>query len=407
MRTELYAGHACARASSSLTCLSKRVATRFRTLFSQTILISCIESEYTRLKQNYRVAGISFEHMHMGDNLRMVAEHPECEIVGICDVDPRRMSHAQAALGLPDELLHSDWQHCVEHAKPDVILLCPATGDHAVWVERLAPYGLPLLLEKPMAASLEDADRMLAACKQHDVVLGINWPLVWVPSHRTAKRLIDEGRIGQLREVHYYEGNRGPLWHTSGKRELDEETVRREKPHSWFYKKSSGGGSMLDYLGYGVTLGTWFLGGAKPLEVTAVVDHSVQVEVDEHSITIARYEFGLSKFETRWGTFTDPWTHQPQPKCGFILVGTAGTISSFDYEPTIRVQTSDNPAGELVAVDALEAPNQNPIQFFIECLKHGSEITGPLSPALSRIGQQIVDTALLSAQHKQTLPLLH
>lgn len=63
---------------------------------------------------------------------------------------------------------------------------------------------------------------------------------------------------------------------------------------------------MLDYLGYGATIGTWFLGGGKPLEVTSVVDAFAGLEVDEHSITVARYEFGLSKFETRWGNLYRP-----------------------------------------------------------------------------------------------------
>ncbi|MEZ6079576.1 MAG: hypothetical protein R3C56_29090 [Pirellulaceae bacterium] len=74
-------------------------------------------------------------------------------------------------------------------------------------------------------------------------------------------------------------------------------------------------------------------------------------KLDEHSITVARYDFGLSKFETRWGTYTDPWTHQPQPQCGFILVGTAGTISSFDYASTIRLQDAEHPAGRDIPVD--------------------------------------------------------
>ena len=106
------------------------------------------------------------------------------------------------------------------------------------------------------------------------------------------------------------------------------EDVAQEKPHSWFYKQAEGGGSLLDYLGYGTTLGTWFLGGRSPLEVTATVDEPTGLEVDEHSVVVARYNTGLSKFETRWGTFTDPWTHQPQPKCGFVVVGSEGTISS-------------------------------------------------------------------------------
>jgi glucose-fructose oxidoreductase len=130
------------------------------------------------------------------------------------------------------------------------------------------------------------------------------------------------------------------------------------------------------------------------------------LEVDEHSVTVARYEKGLSKFETRWGTFTDPWTHQPQPKCGFVLKGSEGTISSYDYEPTIRLQTKDFEDGKIYSVDHPAPPFQNPVQYFIHCLETGEEIEGPLSTRVCRIGQQIVDTAYRSAEEKRTLSLL-
>ena len=345
--------------------------------------------------------------MHMGDNLRMAKAHPACEVVGICDADPHRMLAAQQDLQLSSDQLFTDWQLCIERSQPDLIILCPSTGDHALWVERLAPFSRPMLLEKPMAASLADADRIIEACNRFNIKLAINWPLVWVPSHRTAKRLVDEGRIGDLIEVHYYNGNRGPLWHTAGKRELTAEEVAREKPSSWFYSCEKGGGSLLDYLGYGVTLGSWFLNGRAPLEVTCVRDEPAGLEVDEHSITIARYPFGVSKFETRWGTYTDPWVHQPQPKCGFVLVGSAGTISSYDYESTVLVQDRSNPSGVHIPADQIDAPNQNPVQFLVNCLQHNLPIEGPLSPELSRLGQRIVDTAYQSARQKCTLPLLN
>ncbi|QDU64644.1 Glucose--fructose oxidoreductase precursor [Planctomycetes bacterium Pan216] len=354
----------------------------------------------------YRVVGINFDHMHIGDNLRMAFEHPACEIVGVCDETPSRMKDAIAQFSLPQDRVFTDVAACMEAADPDLILLCPATAAHGDWTERLAPYGKPILMEKPFAASLEEADRMVAACQRHGAKLAINWPMVWYPSHRTAKRLVDEGTIGRVLEVHYYDGNRGPLWHTADKIERTADEVEREKPSSWFYQRSAGGGSLLDYLGYGVTLGTWFLGGAKPIEVVAMADRPDGLEVDEHSVTIARYAFGLSKFETRWGTFTDPWTHQPQPKCGFVLVGTDGTISSFDKEATIRVQTADHPEGREVAVDSLETPHQNPVQYLIDCLERDVPVEGPLSPELSRIGQQIVDTAVRSAEEGRVLPLM-
>lgn len=352
----------------------------------------------------YKVAGINFDHMHMGDLLRMVYSHPEAEIAAVCDAQPQRMREAVAAFGISSERAFTDVDECLDKSRPDFVVLCPATARHADYVERVAAHGIPMLVEKPFAGSLKEADRMIAAARRNRVMLAINWPLRWVPSHCTAARLLAEGRIGELQEVHYYGGNRGPLWHGAGKVETIPTPARKRK--SWFYKKAQGGGSLLDYLGYGATLGTWYHGGQKPLEVTAVTDLAKGLEVDEQSITVARYAAGLSSFQTRWGTFTDPWTAQPQPKCGFILKGTDGTIASYDYESFIRIQTRQTPAGKQIGADQLKPPFQNPIQYFIECLRRDCEPQGPLSTVISRIGQQIVDSALLSSRLKRTVKLV-
>src|SRR5882724_7750272 len=109
-------------------------------------------------------------------------------------------------------------------------------------------------MEKPFAASLAEADRMAAAVAKTGKTLIINWPLVWSAPHVTAKRLIDEGRIGEVIEVHSYGGNRGPVRHGADKVQYDDATVLKMKQESWFYSKEQGGGSLLDYLGYGTTL---------------------------------------------------------------------------------------------------------------------------------------------------------
>ena len=260
-------------------------------------------------------------------------------------------------------------------------------------------------MEKPFADSIASADRMIEAMKRSNKQLAINWPLAWYPCHRTAKRLLDEGQLGELREVHYYDGNRGPLWHGAGKRDKTAEEVAREKPDSWFYQARHGGGSLLDYLGYGTTLGTWFHAGRRPLEVTCSIDVPEGLEVDEHSVTVARYATGLSTFQTRWGTFSDPWTHQPQPRCGFVLVGTRGTLSSYDFQQHVTLQTQEHPEGQRIDVDPMAAPNQNPVQFFVDCLTRDEPVTGPLSISTSRIGQEIVDAAVQSAQQRRTITL--
>lgn len=352
-----------------------------------------------------RVAGINFDHMHMGDLLREVDAHPDAEIAGIYDPDPKRMAQAIATFGIPPERVFTDLQQCLQTAKPDLAVLCSAPAEHASYVEAMAPSGLHIMVEKPFASSIADARRMMAAVKPGQK-LAINWPLAWYPSHNTAKRLVDEGRIGDLLEFRSYGGNRGPLYHLADKVEVTDEEVEAQKQQSWFYRRDAGGGSLIDYLGYGTTLGTWFHKGAEPIEITAVIDETPGIEVDQHSITVARYARGLSKFETRWGTISDPWTQQPIPKCGFIIVGTKGAISSYDYDDFVSLQTRGSAPPVEIPVHQLPPGKRGAIEYMVDAIRHDRPIEGPLDPEVSLVGQRIIDTALLAARTKRTQALL-
>ena len=274
------------------------------------------------------------------------------------------------------------------------------------YTERLAQYHCHVLVEKPFAASVADARRMIAAMAKAGKLLAINWPLAWVPSHVMAKKLIGQGLIGDLTEVHFYDGNRGPLYHLADKVAVSPAEVEAQKPHSWWYRRASGGGSLRDYLGYGATLGSWYRGGAAPIEVTCTTDQTPGIEVDQHSITVCRYATGLSRMETRWGTFTDPWTIQPQPHCGFSFVGTEGTMISRDYASHVMVQTRARPEPHPIAAEPLAEGRRNAIDYVLGCIARGEPVRGPLDPEVSLLGQRIVDSAALSAQEKRTVGLL-
>jgi len=353
-----------------------------------------------------KIVGISFDHMHMGDLLRMVHGNPDAELAGIFDPDASKMKNAIATFNIPGDRVFIDFDACMTKTKPDLAILCAATADHARYTERLAKYGVHVFVEKPFAASVANARAMIAAMKPTGKIMAINWPLAWVESHLTAKRLIEEGVIGQLREVNFHDGNRGPLFHLADKVEVSPEEVERQKPSSWWYKRAAGGGSLLDYLGYGATLGTWYMNGEAPLEITSTTDYVPGIEVDQHSITVVRYARGLSRMETKWGTLTDPWTIQPQPTCGFVFVGTDGSISSPDYASHVTVQTRAKPTPTQMPVDKLPTGKRNGIEYVVSCINSGTAITGPLDPEVSLLGQRIVDTAAQSAREKRTLALL-
>jgi predicted dehydrogenase len=352
----------------------------------------------------WRVAVLGFDHMHAGDQLRLADGHPRTVLVGAWDERPERAERVLADLGLPASLRYTDVDEMLTGAAPHIVVVCSTTADHVRWTEYLATRQVHVVVEKPFASCLADADRMIAAMRDTGYTLTVNWPLAWYPPHRTTKRLIADGAIGPVVAIHYYDGNRGPLHHVHDKRAVaDVDTATKQA--SWWYRRATGGGSLMDYLGYGVTLGTWFRDGELPIEVTAVTHVPPGLEVDEQSVVTAAYPDGLSTFQTRWGTFTDPWTVQSAPRCGFTVVGAAGVITSWDYADAVTVHTADRPGGEPVPVDVPPPAERDHLGLLVDALDRGVPVTGPSSWQTSRAGQRIVDAAVLSAHLREPVAL--
>jgi len=353
----------------------------------------------------WRVAVLGFDHMHAGDQLRLAAEHPQTELVGAWDDRPERGRHVLADLGLPLSLLYPNVDELLDRAAPQIVVVCSTTADHAPWTEFLSSRQVHVVVEKPFASSLQDADRMIAAMRDTGYTLTVNWPLAWYPPHRMTRRLISDGAIGDVVAIHYYDGNRGPLRHTHDKAEVAAGDDVATKNATWWYRRATGGGSLMDYLGYGVTLGTWFRDGELPSEVTAVTHVPAGLEVDEQSVVTAAYPSGLSTFQTRWGTLTDPWTVQSAPPCGFTAIGSAGVITSWDYTDHVTLHTAEQPTGHMVPVDVLPLNERDHLGLLVDALERGVPVTGPSSWEISRAGQQIVDAAVCSAQTGRSAPL--
>lgn len=355
-----------------------------------------------------RVAVVGFAHLHAADQLRVIESTDEVELVGIWDSIPNTARRDAVAdeFDIPEAIRYTDLEVLLAEAKPEIAIVCSTTGEHTELVELLAARGVHIVLEKPFALTLDDADRMIAASDDAGTILAISWPLAWYPAHLTTQRLIAEGLIGDITEVHYYDGNRGPLTQvpdTTGRVDPDLAT----KSASWWYQPEFGGGSLLDYLGYGSTIATWFRAGAMPTKVTALAWGGEGLRVDEQSVTTALYEHGLSTFQTKWGTFTDPWTHDgPSPICGFVVVGTKGTILSRDFAPTVLVQTLGHLAGVAIPVDEPRPEQTGTLRHVLHSLRTGTQPTGPSNKLIARKGQQIVDTAVASIATGRTTELL-
>ena len=299
-------------------------------------------------------------------------------------------------LGIEPHKRFTDWERLVVEQKPEVGIVCSTTAEHLAWCDRLSRAGVHVILEKPFAMSALEAEAAVSAAQNAGVVLAVNWPLAWCPSHRTTRRLIAEGAIGEVREIHYYGGNRGPQHHL-----LNPEGWRE----TWWFDEPSGGGSLMDYLGYGAILATWCRDGELPEAVTAMQYVPSGSAVDFQTVAVARYASGLSTLQSRWGTFTDPWIHQPEPACGLTVVGSAGTILSLDYADTLRLSTEHAPDGQLVPVDEAAPGERDILEALDAALTAGLEVAGPCGSAISLAGQKIVDAVKASVRCGHTVTL--
>ena len=155
-----------------------------------------------------RVAVLGMAHDHLWTNLKQLGEIDGAEVVAGADFDERLLTKFTAETGC--SVTYGDYEALLEEVKPDAVFGFSATAEHADIVEMCAPLGIDVMVEKPMAATLEQADRMLVASKKHGNKLMVNWPTAWSRSLRTAKRLVDEGAIGDLWQLTWRGGHCGP-----------------------------------------------------------------------------------------------------------------------------------------------------------------------------------------------------
>ena len=106
----------------------------------------------------WKIAGINFDHFHMGDLLRLVHDHPHAEIVGISDEQPQRMVDCQKNFALRDDKVFTDYRACLEQTRPDMVILCPAAARHADWVEKALKERSAHVVAREVGSAVDDEE---------------------------------------------------------------------------------------------------------------------------------------------------------------------------------------------------------------------------------------------------------
>lgn len=130
--------------------------------------------------------------------------HPQTEVTAVCDIrqelqDEFRNNWADV---WPQVRCYTDYREMLEKERPDLVSIATSDHFHAdITVAAAESSARGILCEKPIATTLADADRMIAAAEKNDVVLSVEHTRRWNAEHHAAREFIRGGEVGPLRTV--------------------------------------------------------------------------------------------------------------------------------------------------------------------------------------------------------------
>ena len=124
---------------------------------------------------------------------RAYRQHPRIDLVALCDMDAARLAHASQELGV--ERTYGDYRAMLDREDPDIVSIPTRTDLHAPLTMGVLAHRPPRAIdvEKPMATSLDDADRMVAAAARTGTLLAVHHQFRCTPTF-SSSHAHDRGR---------------------------------------------------------------------------------------------------------------------------------------------------------------------------------------------------------------------
>lgn len=172
-----------------------------------------------------------------------------------------------------------DWRKLIESDEIDAVCIATPTGSHAEIAVAAANAGKHVLTEKPMATTLDDADRMIAAAARNKVTLGVIFMYRFMDSARLLREAVTDGHLGRpllaecfgrfWRDQAYYDS--GP-WRGT-----------------W---AGEGGGALMTQTSHTLDLLLWVLGDVEEVSAYWTVTPLHEIETEDLVVAILRFRNG-------------------------------------------------------------------------------------------------------------------
>ena len=237
------------------------------------------------------VAGLTHDHVH---NIMHQYKKGEVIIAGIAESDPQLVQRYKKSYQLPDSLFYNSLPELLQHTHPDAVLAYNAISEHLGVVEICAPKGISVMVEKPLATTVKDAERIAALAQQYHIWVLTNYETTWYNTNQQIYEMVNnQHAIGDTRKMIVHDGHQGP-----------KEIGCSPDFLNWLTDPvKNGGGALRDFGCYGANLMTWLMQGKAPIAVTAVTHHikpSIYPKVDDDATILLEYADATGIIEASW-----------------------------------------------------------------------------------------------------------
>src|ERR1700732_331506 len=241
----------------------------------------------------FRVAIVGLVPGHVEGFFSNSAHRAEIHIAGISDPDRSLFDRYAAKFGLDSALYHADMEEMLRTTKPQAVLVYSSTLDHRKIVELCAKHHISVMMEKPLAVSLPDAQAIERAAREGKIKVLVNYETSWYRSNHAMFELVHADAIGDVRKVGVHGGH-------EGRKEIH---VSSEFLKWLTDPKLNGGGALFDFGCYGADLMTWLMDGQRPLTVTAVtqtIKPDIYSHVDDEATIVLTYPKAQAIIQASW-----------------------------------------------------------------------------------------------------------
>ncbi|MFN3651865.1 MAG: Gfo/Idh/MocA family protein [Armatimonadota bacterium] len=336
------------------------------------------------MAETYRVGVAGLIHDHVWGMLRWWKELEGAELVAASDENAPLLEKVRSEYGAQN--VYASYREMFERERLDIVTVATDNAGTVEIVEAAAAAGVHVMSEKPMSATLEQAQRMVDACRRARVELMINWPTAWSPAIQTVDRLVREGAIGAVHKTKYLAAHQGP-----------KEIGCTPYFYEWLYDaQRNGAGALMDYCCYGANMAAHWLG--RPESVVGIMGTLVKPDfpVDDNAVILMKYPhaFGIAEAS---------WTQQaPDGGANPALYGATGTLSVVGNR--VRLGRLDREP-EWIDFDRPQPGRRNGAEYLVSCLRAGTPVEGMCSAETSLIAQEILQRGLESAQSGREVSL--